>query len=102
MQKEQVNHVRELLEDFDTTMLVTHSEGQGVHARPMEIARVEDNCELWFFTGRSSGKVHEIQNEQEVLIVCQDEHKRYVSLSGIAELTANRAKVRDLWDDTYK
>ena len=63
MADDQVQKIRELLEDFDTAMLVTHGE-EFAHARPMAIAAVEPNCNLWFFTERGSAKVHEIQSDQ--------------------------------------
>ncbi|HTD67787.1 MAG TPA: pyridoxamine 5'-phosphate oxidase family protein, partial [Candidatus Limnocylindria bacterium] len=69
---------------------------------PMAIAAVEPNCDVWFFTGRSSLKVHEIQDDQSVLVACQDEHQRYISLLGRAELVAERPKTRQLWNDSYK
>ena len=101
MAEDQVQRIHELLSEFDTAMLITHGE-DFAHARPMAIAAVEPNCDVWFFTGRSTPKVQEIHNDQSVLIVCQDEHRRYVSLSGRAELVADRPKARQLWNDSYK
>jgi general stress protein 26 len=101
MAEDQVQRIHELLEDFDTAMLITHG-GEFAHARPMAIACVESNCDVWFFTGRSSPKVHEIHNDDSVLVVCQNEHNRYVTLNGRAEIVADRAKARQLWSDSYK
>lgn len=101
MADDQVQKIRELLEDFDTAMLVTHGD-EFARARPMAIAAVEPNCNVWFFTARSSPKVHEIQDDQSVLIVCQGERGRYVTLNGRAELVADRAKARQLWSDSIK
>jgi general stress protein 26 len=101
MQVDQVQKIHELLSDFDTAMLVTHG-GDFAHARPMAIAHVEPNCDVWFFTSRSSPKVHEIQDDQSVLIVCQDVRGRYITLTGRAELVADRGKARQLWSDSYK
>jgi general stress protein 26 len=99
---EELERVRELLESFETAMLVTRGRDASLHARPMAIARVEAGCELWFFTGRSTAKVHEIENDQRVLIVCQDEMSRYVALSGFARLVVDRAKVSELWKESFK
>jgi general stress protein 26 len=102
MPDNQIDKIHELLEDFDTAMLVTHANNSFLHSRPMAIAKVEPNCDLWFFTGRDSSKVNEIQDEQRVLIVCQDEHSRYISLLGQAELVSDRALFADLWQEHYK
>ena len=93
--------IHELLSEFDTAMLVTHG-GDFAHARPMAIASVEPNCDVWFFTARSSPKVQEIQDDQAVLIVCQDPRGRYVTLNGRAELIADRAKAQPLWRDSFQ
>jgi general stress protein 26 len=92
--------IRALLRDFDTAMLITHGGDFPFHARPMAIARVEPNCDLWFFTGRSSVKVHEIQNDQRVMVVCQNEMNRYVTLHATAKIIFDRLKAAELWKDS--
>lgn len=100
--QDQVEKIRELLKDFDTALLVTHGNETPFHARPMVIAEVEPNCGLWFFTGRSSAKVREIENDQRVLIVCQDEMSRYLALHAAAKLIFDRNKASQLWKETYR
>jgi general stress protein 26 len=101
MPDDSIEKIHAMLEDFDTAMLVTHSQDVA-RARPMAIACVESNCALWFFTGRDTAKVHEIEESRRVLIVCQNDHSSYLSLSGSAQLVSNRAKVRELWKETYR
>jgi len=102
MPDSQIAKIHELLDDFDTAMLITQGSDHKIHARPMAIARVEPDCRLWFFTGRDSAKVHEIEDDQHVLIACQHDHNRYVSLGGTAELVSDRTKTRELWKESYK
>jgi general stress protein 26 len=102
MADDQIEKVRQILEAMDSAMLITHAPEQPLHARPMAIAQVEPNCDLWFFTGRASAKVHEIQSDQHALVVCQDDRRSYLSLSGKAELVADREKIRQLWKESYK
>ncbi|MEP6662338.1 MAG: pyridoxamine 5'-phosphate oxidase family protein [Verrucomicrobiota bacterium] len=89
--------IRELLKKFDTAMLVT----QG-HGRPMGIAEVSENGDVWFFTARDTAKVHEIQQNEKVLIICQNDHARYLSLAGHADLISDRNKAKELWKESYK
>ncbi|MDB6029289.1 MAG: ral stress protein [Verrucomicrobiales bacterium] len=98
----QINKVRELLEQFDTAMLVTHASGEPHHARPMAIAHIDDDCDVWFFTDRGSPKVNEIEHDERVLIVCQDEHARYLSIMGRAQLIQDEAKANEYWKETFK
>lgn len=97
-----VAKIRELLESFETAMLVTHGKRAPFHGRPMAIARVEANCDVWFFTSRSSMKVQEIKNNQQVLIVCQGEMSRYVSLNAAAKLIFDSGKAVELWKESYR
>jgi general stress protein 26 len=95
--------IHQILETFKTGMLVTRTRDQEfLHSRPMAVARVEPNCDLWFFTARSSAKVHEIETEQHVLVAFQDDRSRYLSLNGTAELVSDRTKMRDLWNESYQ
>lgn len=94
--------VRELLEKFDTAMLVTQGEDGGLHARPMAIADVDESGHLWFITGKESGKVHEIREDSRVNVICQDGRRIALSISGGAALLRDAARTRQLWKESFK
>ncbi len=97
-----VEHLRSLLGKFDTAMLVTQTSFGEMRARPMAVAKVDDDCRVWFLSSLGSGKVEEIDGEAQVNVVCQRAHELYVSLSGKASVTQNHAKIDELWNDSYK
>jgi general stress protein 26 len=99
---DETSKVRELLEDFDTAMLVTNSSEQPHHARPMAIAHIDENCHVWFFSSRTSPKVNEIEHDERVLIVCQNEHARYLTITGRAQLIQDEDKTREYWKESFK
>ena len=99
--KNQRDRIRDLLQSFQTAMLVTHG-ADFAHARPMAIAAVEEDCNLWFISGRDTAKVMEIEDDARVLVVCQNERTRYVSLNGRARLINDRAKARELWKSEFQ
>ena len=84
---QQAQKFHHLLSEFKTAMLVTHTAEGELRARPMAIAQIEENCRVWFFTGLESGKVHEIETDTHVGIVCQRDRDVYLSLSGLARLS---------------
>ncbi len=92
----------QLLTGFDTAVLLTHGTQSLFCARPMVIAQVDDNCDLWFLTGADSAKVHEIETDTRVHVVCQEGRTRCVSISGRATLENDRARVRDLWKAPFR
>ena len=55
--------VYDLIKSFSTTMFVTTGLGKHPESRPMQIAKTEDEGNLWFFTGQSGRLVKEIAQE---------------------------------------
>jgi general stress protein 26 len=92
----------DLLVKFETAMLVTRSNERALRARPMAVAKVDDDCTIWFLSLHESGKVHEIEVDPHVAVTCQKDRDTYLSLSGRAELTRDRAQVEQVWNESYK
>jgi general stress protein 26 len=95
------HHFFELLEKFDTTMLVTHSGDGSLHGRPLSIASKEKDGTLWFLTSHQSGKVDEIAADARALVAMQSSN-RFVVAHGIAEVLQDRAKVDELWTEAQR
>lgn len=89
---------RKLLSDFDAAVLVTHGTRTHFQARPMVIAKVDSNCDLWFITSAESAKVHEIEADTRVQVICQNGRSRCLSIAGHASLVRNRETIRELWN----
>jgi len=99
---EQAAHFVSLLKKFHTAMLVTHAGADGSHARPMAIAKVEDDGRLWFFTGVDTAKVHEIESDSHVHLIAQDGDSAFLSLTGRATLIGDREKIAHLWKEPFR
>jgi general stress protein 26 len=93
-------HLHELLESFDTAMLITRHR-EKLHARPMAVASVEGANTVWFVSSIDSPKADEIRDDPRVSATFQKERK-FVALSGRGELVRDRAKIAALWKDTWK
>jgi general stress protein 26 len=93
-------HLKELLESFDTAMLVTRH-GEGNHARPMAIAEVEGASTLWFVTTSDSPKVDEIRSDDRVSVTLQSARK-FVALSGTSALIHDRERILALWKEDWR
>jgi general stress protein 26 len=91
----------ELLQSFDHAMLVTTAADGHLRSRPMAIADVEPDGDLWFATGVESGKIDEILEHPSVNVSLQA-NRRFLSLSGNATLVRDRARIDELWNDAWK
>ena len=96
--------LRELVKDIDFCMLTTVDEGGDLHSRPMSSnGDIDPNGDIWFFTSASSHKVSEIAKLPRVNVSFADpENQRYISVSGTAQLTRDRAKIDELWRPQFK
>lgn len=99
---EQQKHFISLLKKFHTAMLVTHTGEHGFHARPMAIAKVEDDGRMWFFTAANTAKVHEIENDSQVHLTAQDGDSAFLALNGRATLIGDREKIAELWSEPFR
>jgi general stress protein 26 len=104
--------LHELLKSFRAVSLVTREYGSTTgsapegapefSARPMQVARLDDNCDLWFLTDADTAKVYEIGADAHVLVVGQSGDDRFISVSGIARVQQDKATIRELFSEPYK
>lgn len=100
--QEQIAKLRELLEGIDFCMLTTIDSGQ-LRSRPMSTQQAEFDGDVWFFTSDESHKIEEIEKDNRVcLAYAKPDSDTYVSVSGRAEITRDRAKMEELWSPILK
>lgn len=98
---DQAKKLHDLIADFEDAMLVTTSPDGRLHARPMRIAELENDSDVWFLTSSESGKIVEIDEHADVNVTLQGGGK-YVSLSGRAAVEPSRGKLDQLWQESYR
>lgn len=98
---DQKQHFNDILQSFNSAMLVTVGEDETPRARPMRIAESEDTNVLWFVTNRQSGKVDAIKSNQNVGITMQG-GGQFLSMTGVAEVVEEQSQLDEVWSDTWK
>lgn len=102
IKRESVDKLKELLDDIDFCMLTTHSGGR-LRSRPMSTQKMETDGELWFFTNDNSHKIEEIEADNRVnCAYAKPDDNTYVSVSGTASISKDRAKIEELWSPILK
>jgi general stress protein 26 len=91
----------ELVRSFDNAILVTHTPEGEDHARPMAVADVTGDGDVWFVTRERSPKTAEVSRDSRVLVVAQGRRK-FLTLSGRAEVKHDPERVRELWSDEWR
>jgi general stress protein 26 len=95
--------LRRLIDGIPVAMVTTRSDDHRLGSRPMLLERVEPDCSLTFLTHLSSDKVREIARDPRVNVAfVSDKGDRYVSVSGVASVTHDSARMEALWKPTYR
>lgn len=98
-----MHKLNELINDIKFAMLTTIDNDGKISSRPMATPDLSFDGALWFFTAKSSGKVHSITNDQRVHVTyASSDNDKYVSISGRAEIIRDKKKMRRLWKPMYE
>jgi general stress protein 26 len=92
-----------LIKDIHIAMLTTTDTNGSLYSRPMATSQKEFAGELYFLTSVHSGKVEEIRDSAEVNLTYVDTHKStFVSLTGTASVSRDKARIHELWQPSFK
>jgi general stress protein 26 len=98
---EDAEHLYQLLEGFDTAMLVTRGADGHLHARPMAVAELRADADIYFVTSIDSPKVAEIYADADVLLTFQSA-SQYAAVYGRVNVVRDRDLIRRLWKEPWK
>lgn len=94
-------HLLALVKQFHVGMLVTKAPDGAIHARPMAVADLDADGNLWFVTDQDSAKVEEIASDQDVSVLFQSDAAS-VAITGRASLTTDTERIRQLWSEAWR
>lgn len=96
------DRVWELMEKIGFCMFSTH-DGEDIRSRPMAAHVERDENAIYFLTDVSGQKDDEAEENPHVGLAFADpDDQKYVSLTGTAEVSDDRAKIRELWSTPAK
>src|SRR5258706_9725344 len=98
---EDIQKLADLIKGIIFAMMTTMDADGTMHSRPMATQENEFDGGLWFFTDMPSGKTREILHNQQVNVNYVSQN-RYISVSGVAILVKDQAKMDELWSSSYK
>ena len=106
MNNEQNDNLQKLIDkikDIDIAMMTTADDDGSLRSRPMRNMQIKEDGIIWFFTGYESAKSHELKNDSHVNLSYADpSNNLYVSVSGRASLSRDKAKIDELWNPAMK
>jgi general stress protein 26 len=93
----------ELVEGIETAMFTTRRRDGHLVSRPMATQVRSPGADFWFVTYQGAAKLAEIERDPHVnLSYYRDRTREWVSVSGIAEASRNRQKIRELYRPDWR
>ncbi|MEX0405589.1 pyridoxamine 5'-phosphate oxidase family protein [Aquibium sp. LZ166] len=100
--EDDVKRVWDLMEKIGFCMLATH-DGDDIRSRPMAAYVEPKEHTVYFLTDVESHKDDEISRRPNVCLAFADSSgQKYVSVSGVAAVSNDRAKIKELWSTPAK
>jgi len=100
--KNWIEDLKHRISTIHTAMLTT-SNGETMHSRPMLTMEMDENGELWFFTSVHSVKIDDIKKGAIVNVSFADPDEQiFVSITGIARITYDKDRIYKLWKPILK
>src|SRR5688572_23183077 len=93
----------ELIDGIEVAMFTTRRPDGSLVSRPMQTQARRAGTDLWFMTSLESGKVDELHAYPDVnLAYYKDGTREFVSVSGHASVSQDRAMIRELYQPDWR
>ncbi len=101
--EEKLERLYELVQDIKIALLTTRRRDGSLVSRPMATQRRADGAHFWFVTARGLPKLDEVAVDPNVnLAYVRPNGREWVSVSGVARISRDRAKIRELYEPDWK
>lgn len=93
----------ELIDEIKISMMTTRRPDGHLESRAMANQKRAAGADLWFVTSEGSAKLHDIEYDPHVNLAYYKENSyEWVSASGIATISRDRAKIAELYAPDWK
>lgn len=102
-QQKRIDDLYELVDGIETAMFVTQRGDGALVSRPMATQKRNPIADLWFVTDVESNKIDELDANPGInLSYFSIKSKEWVSVSGTATISTDRATIRELYEPDWR
>jgi general stress protein 26 len=92
-----------MIEEIATAMMITRRPDGHLESRAMANQKRAAGADLWFVSAEGTSKVRDLEADPHVnLSYYKDRTREWISVSGIAKLSRDRQKIRELYQPDWK
>jgi general stress protein 26 len=101
--KSELQTFYDMVENIETAMMTTRRADGHLQSRAMANQKRAGGADLWFVTREDSAKLADLAHDSHVnLSYYKDSNREWVSVSGIATISRDRGKIRELYAPDWK
>lgn len=101
--KSELEKLYALVEDIKTTMMTTRRRDGHLESRAMATQKLAAGADLWFVTAANTAKLDDISADPHVnLAFFKEGSWEWMSVSGLATISSDRAKIHELYAPDWK
>jgi len=99
-----IEKMKELVAKTWTCFFCTNIKtGKAFSTRPLAIQKVDDDGNLWILSSNDSHTYTELKKDDQVQLLFQGSaHSDFLNLYGTASVSADKAKIKELWASDMK
>jgi general stress protein 26 len=98
-----IDELYELIEGIETAMFTTRGVSGQLVSRPMATQERIEDADLWFVTDADTHKLDDLKLDPHVnCSYFNNKTREWVSVSGIAHVSKNKSKIRQLYKEDWK
>ena len=98
-----IDKLYEMIDDIETAMMTTRRADGHLVSRAMATQKRAPGADLWFVTSSETMKLEELEEDPHVnLAFYKGRTREWISVSGIAKLTRDRATIERLYAPDWK
>jgi general stress protein 26 len=100
---EKLGQLYELIDDIEIALMTTRRADGSLVSRPMATQARAEGSDLWFVTNAETAKIDELETDPNVnLAYYKNGTYEFVSVSGIARLSRDPARIRQLYSPDWR
>lgn len=99
----ELEQLYDMIDEIEVAMMTTRRDDGHLESRAMATQKRATGADLWFVAAEGSGKLADVERDPHVnLAYYKDRTREWISVSGLARLSRDREKIRELFAPDWK
>jgi general stress protein 26 len=99
----EIKRCREIINSIQKAVLITRTTDKSLKGRPMFTAKVDADCNTWFYAQQNDEKLRQISKDNEVLLLYANPlTNSFVIVKGKAAIDRDSERIKEFWSHSIR